>query len=115
MDKFVHAGALLGQNKLSKSDTAFLQPFRQHTVVGRPQVFGNEAFGRFKEAVKVRLQAEQAKARTEEDRAELDKEEPLSKKRCRRGRAVTAEADNERGDSTPGVFIQYKLVRKSTS
>ena len=56
MDKFVHAGTLLGQNKLSKSDIAFLQ----FTVVERPQVFGNAAFGRLKEAVKARLQAEQA-------------------------------------------------------
>ena len=55
MDKLVHATALLGKNELSKSDVAFLQ----HNVIERPRVFGNEAFTRFKEAVKTRLQAHQ--------------------------------------------------------
>ena len=53
-DKIVHSVELLGKATLTKSDLAFLQ----HAIIERPAVTGNEAFGRLRNAVRIRIQLE---------------------------------------------------------
>ena len=54
VDAILHASSLVARASLSKSDIAFLK----HSVMERPNATGNDAFHRFREAVKVRLEFE---------------------------------------------------------
>jgi hypothetical protein len=60
MDKLFHATGLLGEAKLSKSDVAFLQ----HAAVERPLIYGNASFGKFRDAVKIRVLSEVSLTKT---------------------------------------------------
>ena len=56
MEKLSHSVTILGQQKLTKSDVAYLQ----HSVLERPASSGNQALASLKEVVKVRISLETA-------------------------------------------------------